>query len=121
MLCGAASLAMVFGILTDVILHTRLRDLYSRGCSKMKGHIVVAGLGHIGFRVARALVQQGNSVVGIERDAQQFNVDAARTFMPVVLGDAGVEETLVNAGVAGASAVMALYSVVMPGMLSLAA
>jgi voltage-gated potassium channel Kch len=108
MLSGAALLATLFSIMTDLLLTLRLRDLASRGCSRLKNHVIVVGLGNIGFRAVRELVRAGETVVAIERDASGKFVESARSLAPVVLGNARAEETLRGAGVAGARAVLAV-------------
>jgi Trk K+ transport system NAD-binding subunit len=67
----------------------------------------VAGLGSIGFRLARDLARSGETVVAIERQEDGEFVQAARELAPVVLGNAKTEETLRKAGVAGAKALVA--------------
>ena len=107
MLCGAAILAMIFSITTDFILRTRLRDVMAHGAAHYRDHIIVAGLGNIGFRLVRDLVQAGETVVAIEHRPDAPLLQAARELAPVVLGNAKTEETLRKAGVAGAKAVVA--------------
>ena len=43
MLCGAAILATLFSIITDLVLSTRFRDVLARGCSRLQDHIIEAG------------------------------------------------------------------------------
>ena len=108
MLSGAAIVATLFSIITDLILGTRFRDVLARSCSQFKGHIIVAGLGNIGFRVVKELVHSGETVVAIEqRESGEF-LRAARELVPVVLGNAKMEETLRRAGMAGAKAIVAV-------------
>jgi voltage-gated potassium channel Kch len=108
MLSGAALLATLFSIVADLVLTVRLRDLASRGCSRLSNHIIVVGLGNVGFRVVRELVRSGETVVAVERDSGGKFVETARTLAPVVLGNARAEETLQHAGLAGARAVLAV-------------
>lgn len=108
MLSGAAMLATLFSIVTDLVLTTRLRDLAVRGCSHLQDHVIVIGLGNIGFRVLRDLVRAGHTVVAVERDATGKFVESARTLAPVVLGNARAGETLQQAGIDGARAVLAV-------------
>jgi len=107
MLCGAAILAVIFSIATDLILRTRLRDVTAHGAEHYRDHVIVAGLGNIGFRLVRDLVQAGQSVVAIEHRADAPLLQAARELVPVVLGNAKTLETLRKAGAAGAKAVVA--------------
>jgi Trk K+ transport system NAD-binding subunit len=107
MLCGAAILATIFGITTDFILRTRLRDVMAHGAEHWRDHVIVAGLGKIGFRLVRDLVEAGETVVAIENRPDAPFVQAARELVPVVLGNAKNEETLRKAGAAGARIVIA--------------
>jgi Trk K+ transport system NAD-binding subunit len=108
MLCGATMLAVFIGLITDLLLSTRFRDVLARGCCRLQGHIIVVGLGNLGFRVLRELARSGETVVAVERDAGGKFVETARSLAPVVLGNARIEETLRKAGLAGAKAVLAL-------------
>jgi voltage-gated potassium channel Kch len=108
MLCGAALLAMLFSIITDLVLSTRFRDVLARGCSRLQGHIIVIGLGNLGLRAVRELARSGETVIAVERDAGGKFVETARSLVPVMLGNARAEETLQKAGLAGAKAVLAL-------------
>ena len=107
MLCGAALLAMLFSISTDLVVSMRFRDVLTRGCCRLRGHIII-GLGNLGFRVLRELVRNGETVVAVERDVAGKYVDTARSLAPVVLGNGRTEETLQKAGLAGAKAILAL-------------
>jgi Trk K+ transport system NAD-binding subunit len=108
MTCGVAIVAMVVSLVTDLILQIRLRDVISRGASRSKGHIIVAGLDNIGIRLVQGLVRHGERVVAIERYEDEEFVQTARELVPVVLGNAKMEETLRKAGAAGAKALIAV-------------
>lgn len=108
MLCGAAILATLFSIVTDLVLQTRLRDLFARSSIRSRGHVIVVGLGNIGFRLVKDLLRHGCAVVAIERREDAEYVQAARESIPVVIGNAKTEETLHKAGAAHARAVVAV-------------
>jgi Trk K+ transport system NAD-binding subunit len=108
MLCGAAILAVIVSIATDLLLRTRLRDLMAHGAEHYRDHIIVAGLGNIGFRLVRDLVKAGQAVVAVEHRADAPFLQASRELVPVVLGNTKTEETLRKAGVGGAKAVVAV-------------
>ncbi len=108
MVCGAAILATLFSIITDLLLKTRLRDVLARNCADYKDHIVIAGLGNIGFRLVRELVNQEETVVAIEHREDGEYVHAARESIPVLIGNAKLEETLRKAGTANAKTVVAV-------------
>ena len=75
--------------------------------STYENHIVVCGLGKVGYRVIRWLVQLGEPVVGIELDEHNRFLPEIRGWqVPVLVADARLAETLRRAGVAKASAIV---------------
>ena len=108
MVLGGCLFAVLFSMLTDLLLRTRFSDVLAQGANHYKDHVIVAGLGNTGFRVLRALLDQGEEVVAIEnRESQKF-LATARSMVPVIIGDAGAAETLRRAGLLGAKTVLAL-------------
>src|SRR5262245_22998018 len=59
MLSSAALLAATFGILTDYLVKSRLEELLGRGKIRMRNHIVLCGLGHVGIRILEELHKLG--------------------------------------------------------------
>ncbi len=75
--------------------------------STMKNHIVVIGLGHLGIRVVRELVQLGEDVVVIERDPDPTRLTEAHSYnIPVIIGDGRDANVLKQAGIEQASALI---------------
>jgi Trk K+ transport system NAD-binding subunit len=74
---------------------------------RMNGHVVVCGLGHVGFRVVQSLLASHAKVVAIEKRAEgSFREHVAALGVPVLAGDARRDELLVEAGVDRAVAVV---------------
>ena len=70
-------------------------------------HVIVCGLGKLGYRVTLQLLEFGQSVVAIERDPDKYFIEMARERdVPVIVGDARQREVLRKAGVEHASAVV---------------
>jgi Trk K+ transport system NAD-binding subunit len=104
---GAAVLAVFFAILTDTIIGVRLAQILGSVRGRLRDHVVVCGLGNVGFRLAQRLAEQGVPVVAIERDDDGRHVAAARRMgIPVVIGDATLTETLHAAQIETAQAVV---------------
>jgi Trk K+ transport system NAD-binding subunit len=104
---GAMALAIFFAVLTDTIVGARLAQVLGSVRGRMRNHVVVCGLGNMGFRLLGEFVEQGVPVVAIERDDDSRHVAAARRMgIPVVLGDATLTETLKAAQVENAQAVV---------------
>jgi Trk K+ transport system NAD-binding subunit len=75
------------------------------------GHIIVCGLGNVGFRVVEELRAQGELVVVIEQDAGSTFIPSARRLgAAVILGNAVVPEVLRQAHAETARAVVASTS-----------
>lgn len=110
MLLGVVLATLWFALLTQLILSGRIeRSVWRRRIATMRGHVIVVGLGSIGFRVLRSLLAARERVVVLERDPSNRYLRRARELgVPVVIGDATDPETLaaVNLRRAGAVAVL---------------
>jgi len=70
-------------------------------------HILVCGLGKVGYRVVRELLHLGEDVVGIEQNPERPFLEEIRQMnVPVLLGDARQREMLEKAHVQEASAIV---------------
>jgi Trk K+ transport system NAD-binding subunit len=68
--------------------------------STYRDHVVVCGLGHVGYRILLELLEQGASVVAIEKNAEgRFVADAKATGTPVLIRDMKEDQALIDAGV----------------------
>lgn len=108
---GAALIAAFTAILTNYLLRARLGGALEVRRIPDSGHVVVCGLGNIGFRVVEELVKGNERVVVIEqaRDSR-FVATARRLGVPVLIGDATVSQVLRQANVVQSRAVIAATS-----------
>jgi Trk K+ transport system NAD-binding subunit len=75
--------------------------------STFNRHIVLIGLGHLGFRVMQTLVDSGREVVVIEQEPKANLADQARRMgVPVIQDDGRRLEALEGAGTARARAIL---------------
>ncbi len=75
--------------------------------STYRNHVVLCGLGHLGFRILEQLLERGEQVVAIERDpACRFLPQAKATGIPVLVQDMKEDQALLEAGVRSARAVI---------------
>ena len=75
--------------------------------STMNNHIVLVGLGHLGYRVAQKLHEMGKSVVIVELKAAQHTVIAARAMgIPVIEEDARNPTALEGANIKDARTII---------------
>jgi Trk K+ transport system NAD-binding subunit len=112
MLCGALSIAVVYAFITNVIISRRLERALGRGrTAAVHDHVIVCGLGSVGLATVDGLLAAGREVVVIERDENNRFLSAARERgVPVILGDATVPSTLLEAGLARSATLAALTS-----------
>ncbi len=76
--------------------------------STYRNHVVVCGMGKVGYRVTLELLRMEQEVVGIEQDPEALFVNRVRQEgVPVLIGDARNRDLLQKAGVGVASAVVA--------------
>jgi Trk K+ transport system NAD-binding subunit len=75
--------------------------------STYSNHVIVCGIGKVGFRVALELLNFGREVVGVESNSEGRFVDKAKALdIPVIIGDARRTENLIKAGVQRADAIV---------------
>jgi Trk K+ transport system NAD-binding subunit len=96
-LVGAALVAVVYAFITDALIRSRLLQTLGRRTvpSSIRDHVIVAGLGSIGYRVALGIHARGVPVVVVEvQDDGRFVPAARAAGIPVVIGDARHRELL---------------------------
>ncbi len=108
---GAALTAAFTAIVTNYLLRARLGGALEVRRIPDGGHVIVCGLGNIGYRTVEELLSYEERAVVIElsRDGR-FVATARRLGVPVIIGDATVREVLRQAHAATARAVVAATS-----------
>ena len=109
---GVALVSTAFALFTNILVTRRIeRSLGRRQVPGMVDHVIVIGLGAVGISVVRGLVAEGESVVVIERDADNRYLEQARALgVPVVIADATQSQTHRMVNIADAKAVAVLTS-----------
>lgn len=75
--------------------------------STYENHVIVCGLGRVGFRVMNWLTRLGEDVVLIESQGDHALLEVARSWkVPVIIGDARRREVLEQAGVLNATSIV---------------
>jgi len=76
--------------------------------STYRNHVIVCGLGKLGYRVVMQLLDFGEPVVGVEQSADRPFVNTLRQMnVPVIVSDARQRDVLQAAGIEHASALIA--------------
>jgi len=108
---GAALVAAFTALFTNYLLKARLSGALETRRIPDRGHVVVCGLGNIGFRCIEELMRLGVQVVAIEKVSDSpFAATVRRMGAAVVIGDATVTEVLRQARADTARAVIAATS-----------
>jgi Trk K+ transport system NAD-binding subunit len=110
MFLGSASIATVYSLITDFLVTARFKELMGRREVPEGGHVIVAGIGNVGYRVIEELAAAEIPVVAIERNPEGSFLRAIGEQAAIVTGDARLPETLARAGVGSATAVISVSS-----------
>ncbi|MCI0704290.1 MAG: NAD-binding protein [Planctomycetia bacterium] len=110
-LAGAALVAGFTAILTNYLIRARLGGALEVRRVPDGGHVVVCGLGNIGYRLVEELTAMGEKVVAIDKVTESpFMATVRRKGVPTFVGDATVPEVLRQARADSAKAVIAATS-----------
>ena len=96
-LVGAAIVAVVYAFITDALIRSRLLQTLGRRTvpGNIHDHVIVVGLGSIGYRVALGIAARGVPVVAVEvSDDGRFVSPTRAAGIPVFIGDARHREVL---------------------------
>jgi hypothetical protein len=97
--------------LVDRLFEPRLLRIVGSRAIPRGGHVIVVGMGQVGIRLCEALVDQGTSVVGVDRDRHAVGVRLARQLgIPVVIGDGSERAVLERVRVSRCLALAAVGS-----------
>lgn len=112
MLVGAATVTLVYAFLTNVLISRRIAESQGRRTvTGMRDHVVVIGLGAVGSSVVAGVMAAEREVVVLDRDEDNRFLGRVRErHVPVVIGDATLEQGLRAANVGAASAVAVVTS-----------
>jgi Trk K+ transport system NAD-binding subunit len=108
-LAGVALLPLLTAAVVEGVVNARLALSDGRRTRLHNDHIVLVGLGTVGTRVLRQLTDLGLEVVAIDRRSDARGAEVAEQLgVPLIVGDAGREETLRAASIDTAQALLVL-------------
>jgi Trk K+ transport system NAD-binding subunit len=105
---GGALAGVVFSYLASVATTQRLEQRMGRQARRMKGHIVLGGLGSVGYRVERLLWRIGVPTVVIDLSDSTDFAAAVHEHAPVLQGDVRLASNLERAGIRTATCLIAV-------------
>ena len=106
MLCGAALMATVFSVVTDLLLKTRFRRLMGTPEEAEGPHTIVVGQNNVGQRIAEELLRAGLPVVMLAPPSRDRSDLPESAPCPVIVADPRSDAALARAGIANATAVV---------------
>jgi Trk K+ transport system NAD-binding subunit len=108
-IAGLALLPLITAAVVEGMVNARLALSNGRATVALEDHIVLVGLGSVGTRVLRQLLDLGLDVVAIDRKADASGAKVAeRLGVPFIVGDAALEDTLRAASIATSQALVVL-------------
>jgi Trk K+ transport system NAD-binding subunit len=111
MFSAALSLAMTFGLVADVLIGAQIQQALGVPRGRMRNHVVVLGLGNLGYRTVLHLLAAGVEVAAADsRAGGRFVAIARRLGVPVLIADANYLDSLRALSVDKARAVVAATS-----------
>lgn len=111
MLSSIALVSIFFSLLIDRIVARRTANLLGHRRHALDGHVVVCGLGRVGYHLVEKLRAESYPVLVVEKDAGNRYLPAVRELgIPVMIADATIARTLVDAAVDRAAAVASIVS-----------
>lgn len=108
MLVGATLMSLLFSAMTDLVLSEKLSAVLGGRPVPAGGHTIVVGAGHIGARVVELLLAAGAEPVVVENDRVGRHTADVRRAVAAVQGDARSPETLGQAHLGTARALVAV-------------
>lgn len=111
MIASVTNTAIIFALITDSLLRRRMMLSVGRKRIKHSDHVIVVGIGSVGMQVVEELLERGESVTIIEDDINgRFMPAIYELRLPTIIGDAKLERTLRDAGLAKAKALLSVTS-----------
>jgi voltage-gated potassium channel Kch len=111
MIAGAGVIGICYALLNDFILGSRFKQFLDAAKLPNRHHIILCGLGGVGMAIIEELLHQGHEIVAIEKDGDNRFLHTARSLgVPVIVEDARLETTLVEANLSKAAAILVVTS-----------
>jgi Trk K+ transport system NAD-binding subunit len=106
-IAGGALVGVLFGYVAAYATTERLEQRMGRRAHHLRDHIVLAGMGNVGYRIERLLFELGIPTVIVERSPDPRFLSAVGERTPVLSGDVRLQENLERAGVRLAACLVA--------------
>jgi Trk K+ transport system NAD-binding subunit len=106
-IAGVILLWVLLSHVTALVLAERLEVRMTKRARRMRNHVVVVGLGKVGYRVVQLLAELKVPTVAIEQAPNSTFMEAVAVHTPVLTGDGALLENLQRTGIDRARCVIA--------------
>ncbi len=111
MLSSTVFIWMIFSLVIDQFLKQRIQLALGRKKYTHKNHIIVCGLGRLGYFIVEELIRRKEKVIIIEIDEHSRYIDYFRQLgADVYIGDARLQKVLTDVNVTTAQALISVIS-----------
>ena len=102
---------LIFSLTVDRIIKKRTQLALGRKKYFYRNHVILCGLGRLGYFIAKELILRGEKIIIIEKDENSNYIDYFRSKnIDVYIGDARLPRILKNANVMHAKAVISVIN-----------
>jgi len=103
--------SLTFSFMADRLFKRRSEIAQGRRKHDLSGHVVVCGLGRVGYQVVMELLRRGEEVLVVEKDPEDRFLQIVRSQgAKISIGDASISGVLGNAGVDSACGLFSLIN-----------
>jgi len=111
MLSAVGLLSLTFSFIVDHLFKKRSEVALGRKEYRLSGHVILCGLGKVGYEVGKELLRRNETILVIEKDPENrflesIRSEGAKTFV----GDASIPKVLSDAGVRKAAGLFSLIN-----------
>lgn len=108
---GVSLLAVAVSAMTNFLMSGAVSKLNAeRAARRMRGHVIVVGVGSLGTAVVRALREKGVPTVVVDLNPESDDFRVVQDLCPTIVGDARRPEVLVRAGIHHARCLLTVTS-----------
>jgi hypothetical protein len=110
-LCSTVFIWMIFSLTIDRVIKNRVQRELGRKRYRMKNHIILCGLGRLGYFIAEELLNRGEKFIVVEVTETSSNIEYFRSRgVAVYTGNARLPRVLQDVNVAEARALISVIS-----------
>ena len=111
MLGSTIFLWTIFSLIIDRMIKKRVQQSLGRKRYSLKNHVIVCGLGRLGYFIAEELLKRGEKIIIIEMNENSEHIDYFRRLgAEVYVGNARLPRVLKDANICEAKAVMSVIN-----------